>query len=587
MIVMQGNGISKGAARGRVRFLRRPGGDVRGRAAVDGSIGEESVAAVRNTGGGSAAAQHAKDGSAAAQHAEDGSAAAPGSAAGAEAGAEKARFGEARRRAAEQLRTLAQKCRGEAGEEAAALLEAQAMLAEDESFAERVTELLEDGSSSAESAVRAAGEEFSAVFGAMEDEYMRARAEDILDVAGRIFDNLTGEVRGGTVLEEPVILAADNLSPSELLQLDRSRLLGLLLQGGSGNSHTAILARGWGIPAVCGLGEALKPEYDGKEGWIDGETGQAVLDPDGASLAAFGEKVREQREREERLSRAEEEEDTASGGQKPVVCCNIAFPEEAEAALGCGARGIGLFRTEFLCIAAGGFPSEEEQFEAYRAAAAAMCGRRVVIRTFDLGEDKQPGCFKEEKERGERDLRGIRLSLEHPEMFRTQLRAICRASACGRVAVLFPMITSVWEVRECRRICAGVMAELDAEGIPHDEKMEAGIMIETPASVLIADELAREADFFSIGTNDLTQYTLACSRQSGQGRFFDARHPAILRAMKTAADAAHAAGIRVCVCGELASDPAMLGTFRSLGIEELSVPPAAAPALREAVRKLS
>lgn len=499
--------------------------------------------------------------------------------------AEKARLAAAQEKAAAQLEELAEKCRREAGSECADLFAAQAMLAVDESYTERAWGILEEEQCSAEYAAETAGKEIAAVFAAMDNAYIQARADDIRDVAGRILNNLAGVP--DTVIDsgEPVILAADELAPSELVR-HRGRLSGFLTRKGSGGSHTAILARTMGIPAVCGLGDSLKEAYAGHMCCMDGGTGQAVLDPDGITAAAFEQKDQEQRERERLLEAVRGQRDVTPDGRELTVCCNISSPEDVDAVLAGDGHEIGLFRSEFLFLASGDCPTEEEQFRAYSAAASAMNGGRVVIRTLDIGSDKQADYFRlPEEQNPALGVRGVRFCLSRPEVFHTQLRAIYRASACGKVAVMFPMITSVWEVRECRRACREVMAELDAEGIPYDRDIETGIMIETPASVFVADELAREADFFSVGTNDLTQYILACDRQAdGLDRFRDPHHPAVLRALKMAADAAHAAGIRIGVCGELAADPEMLEFFLAIGIDELSVAPPAVLPLRAQIR---
>ena len=342
-----------------------------------------------------------------------------------------------------------------------------------------------------------------------------------------------------------------------------------------------------GIPAVCGLGEALKAEYAGRLAYVDGETGSVVLEPDEMTLAAMREKLARQQEMNALYQTMKGQEDVTLDGRRIDVCCNIGSPEDVAAVLANDGQGIGLFRSEFLYLAAEDFPSEETQFRAYRRVAAAMDGKRVIIRTLDIGADKQVRYLEMKKEENPAlGVRAIRICLNRPEVFRTQLRALYRASAYGRIAIMFPMITSVWEVRECRRACQKVMAELEKEGIPFNRGTELGIMIETPASVLVAQELAREVDFFSVGTNDLTQYTLACDRQANDlGKFFDPHHPAVLRAVKMAADAAHQAGIWIGVCGELGADVSMLPTFLAMGIDELSVSPAAVLPLRAAIRR--
>lgn len=445
---------------------------------------------------------------------------------------------------------------------------------------------LEERGCTAERAVEIAGEEFSTMLAAMDDPYMQARAADIKDVTRRILNNLMGIAEGGINSEVPVILAADDLAPSETLQLDKSKILGFITQGGSGNSHTAILARTMGIPAICGLGESLKPEYNGREIYIDGETGQAAIEPDELTLGTFQAKLDSQQEMKELMETMKGQPDVTLDGREMMVYCNIGSPGDVHAVQSNDGRGIGLFRSEFLYLAANDYPSEEEQFQAYKDVAAAMGGKRVVIRTLDIGADKQVGYFELQREENPAlGVRAIRICLNRPEVFRTQLRALYRASAYGKVAIMFPMITSVWEVKECRRACQKVMAELDKEGVPYRQDTEIGIMIETPASVLVAEELAQEVDFFSVGTNDLTQYTLACDRQANDlGKFFDPHHPAVLRALKMAADAAHKAGIWIGICGELGADLELLETFLAIGIDELSVSPSSVLPLRAKLR---
>ena len=537
MIMIQGKGVSKGIAKGPLYFFRRPNATVTKLAAADPEV-------------------------------------------------EKARLAQAQAASIAQLEALADKCREDA-EEAVILFETHAMFVEDEDFVACMTSILEGEHCSAEYAVQQAGEQFSAMFAAMDDAYMQARAADIRDVARRILDNLMGVVPGGIDSDEPVILAADDLAPSETLQLDKSKILGFVTQGGSGSSHTAILARTMGIPAICGAGEALQPGCSGRLCYIDGETGELVIDPDALTLTALNEKLAKQQEMKRLLETMKGQEDVTLDGRSMMLYCNIGSPEDVTAVLNNDGRGIGLFRSEFLYLRASDYPSEEEQFEAYRKVAAAMNGKRVVIRTLDIGADKQVDYFDMKKEENPAlGVRAIRICLNRPEVFRTQLRALYRASAYGKIAIMFPMITSVWEVKECKRACQKVMAELDKEGIPYNKDTEVGIMIETPASVLVADALAKEVDFFSVGTNDLTQYTLACDRQANDlGKFFDPHHPAVLRAVKMAADAAHAAGIWIGICGELGADISLLPTFLAIGIDELSVSPVSVLPLRTVIRQ--
>lgn len=501
--------------------------------------------------------------------------------------AEKARLAVAQEQSIRQLNALAEQCQEDAGEEMAVLFETHAMFVEDEDFVECITSLIDEKSCNAEYAVEQAGIQFAAMFAAMDNAYMQARAADIKDVAKRILNNLLGVVDGGIHSDVPVILAADDLAPSETLQLDKSKILGFVTMGGSGNSHTAILARTMGIPAICGAGEALAEGYNGRVGYIDGETGQLIIDPDAMTQAALKEKYEKQQETKKLLETMKGQEDITLDGKKMLLYCNIGSPEDVAAVLANDGQGIGLFRSEFLYLSASDYPTEDEQFEAYRSVADAMNGKRVVIRTLDIGADKQVDYFDmKEEENPALGVRAIRICLNRPEVFRTQLRALYRASVYGKIAIMFPMITSVWEVKECKRACMSVMKELEAEGIPYDKDTELGIMIETPSSVFVAEELAKLVDFFSVGTNDLTQYTLACDRQANDlGKFYDPHHPALLRAIKMAADAAHKAGIWIGICGELGADVSMLPTFLAMGIDELSVSPSAVLPVRAAIRQ--
>ncbi len=500
---------------------------------------------------------------------------------------EKERLAEAKEKAIEQLNVLAERCREEAGDEAAILFETHAMFVEDEDFLECIESEMEENQCNAEYAVLQAGEQFAEMFAAMDDAYMQARAADIRDVARRIINNLMGITEGGIDSDEPVILAADDLAPSETIQLDKEKILAFVTQEGSGNSHTAILARTMGIPAICGLGDNLKTEYSGRLTYVDGETGQLIMDPDELTLSMLKDKYEKQQEMKELLLAMKGQEDVTLDGKQMKVYCNIGSPEDVDAVLANDGQGIGLFRSEFLYLATNDYPTEEAQFQAYKQVASAMNGKPVIIRTLDIGADKQVDYFDMKKEENPAlGVRAIRICLNRPEVFRTQLRALYRASAFGKIAIMFPMITSVWEVRECKRACISVMAELESEGIPYNKDTEIGIMIETPASVLVADALAKEVDFFSVGTNDLTQYTLACDRQCNDlGKFFDPHHPAVLRALKIAADAAHNAGIWIGICGELGADLSLLQTFLAIGIDELSVSPSAVLPLRAEIRK--
>ena len=505
---------------------------------------------------------------------------------GADEQEERARLERAKERTAQQLSDMAEKARDEAVDEAAVLFETHAMFLEDEDYTGAMDELLAQGFN-AEYAVDQAGQEFAAMLASMDDPYMQARAADIKDVTGRILNNLMGVVEGGIDSDVPVILAADDLAPSETIQLDKKKILAIATQKGSGNSHTAILARTMGIPAVCGLGEDFNEDFHGKQAYIVGETGQLILEPDEETLLSLKARHAKQEETRELMRSMVGQKDVTLDGKQVNVYCNIGSLEDVASVLANDGQGIGLFRSEFLYLASEDYPTEEEQFRAYKEVAAAMNGKRVIIRTLDIGADKQVDYFHLHKEENPAmGLRAIRICLNRPEVFRTQLRALYRASAYGKIAIMFPMIASVWEVKECRRACQRVMDELTAEGIPFNPDTEIGIMIETPAAVFIADELAQLVDFFSVGTNDLTQYTLACDRQCNDlGKFFDPHHPALLRALKMTADAAHQAGIWIGICGELGADLSLLPTFLAMGIDELSVTPTAVLPLRAAIRK--
>ena len=538
MILMQGKGVSKGVVRGPLYFFRRP----------DAVVTKYRVQDVD---------------------------------------AEKERLTQARQKAVLQLQLLAEQARMDAGEDFAMVFKTHAMFVEDEDYVECIHNAIEDEQCNAEFAVQAAGEQFAAMFLAMDDAYMQARAADIRDVSRRVLNNLMGIAEGGIESDIPVIVAADDLAPSETIQLDKRMILGFVTQGGSSNSHTAILARTMGIPAVCGLGELLKEEYAGRIAYVDGETGSVILDPDELTYAQIQEKYSRQQELKALLQTMKGQEDVTLDGHRVNVYCNIGSPEDVSAVLANDGQGIGLFRSEFLYLAASDYPSEAAQFRAYKSVVSAMNGKRVVIRTLDIGADKQVDYFHMKKEENPAlGVRAIRVCLNRPEVFKPQLRAMYRASAFGKIAIMFPMITSVWEGKECRRACQSVMEELLAEGLPFDPEVEIGIMIETPASVFLADELAKHVDFFSVGTNDLIQYTLACDRQCDDlGKFYDPHHPAVLRALKMAADAAHRAGIWIGICGALGADLSLLPTFLALGIDELSVAPNAVLPLRAAIRK--
>lgn len=502
--------------------------------------------------------------------------------------AELERFRTARETAKEQLAKLYDKALAEAGEDAAMLFEAHQMMLEDLDFVESIEGMIENDRVNAEAAVSDTGAQFAEMFAAMDDSYMQARAADIRDISARVIGILTGEGESGVVSDVPCIVAADDLAPSETVQLDKALILGFITAGGSANSHTAILARTMGIPAIIGAGDALQPEMEGKYAIIDGQTGEAVVEPDDAERERLLKKQAKEKALKELLDQLKGKPNVTKDGRNVMVYCNIGSPADIDAVLQNDGGGIGLFRSEFLYLQGSDYPTEDEQFEAYKTVAERMGGRRVIIRTLDIGADKQADYFHLDKEENPAmGLRAIRICLTRPEVFRTQLRALYRASAYGKIAIMFPMITSVWEVQEIKRICRNIRAELAEEGVPMADKVELGIMIETPAAVMMSAELAREVDFFSVGTNDLTQYTLAVDRQGvGLDRFFDAHHPAVLRMLRMAAENAHKAGIWIGICGELGADAELIETFLSMGIDELSVSPSAVLPLRSAIRSI-
>ena len=496
------------------------------------------------------------------------------------------RFKGAQTGAIEQLGELAEKARAEAGDDAALLFETHQMMAEDLDYEEAIEQRITEQKMNAEAAIADTADQFAAMFEAMEDTYMQARAADVRDVSRRLLDILSGTVAGGIASDVPVVLAADDLAPSETIQMDKTKILGFITAGGSGSSHTAILARTLGIPAIVGVGAALKADYAGREVIVDGSTGNIVIDPDDMTRDRLMKKREEALRLQRLLETLKGQPNITKDGKTVRVYCNIASPEDVHAVQVNDGGGIGLFRSEFLYLNCDDFPGEDQQFEAYKQVLADMEDKEVIIRTLDIGADKKIGYFGlPQEENPALGMRALRICLTRPEIFRTQLRALYRASAFGKLGIMFPMVTSVWEVREAKRICEEVRRELKAEGVPYSEDVKLGIMIETPAAVMLSDRLAKEVDFFSVGTNDLTQYTLACDRQNNDlGRFFDPHHPAVLRMLKMVADNAHKNGIWVGICGELGADLTLTETFLAIGIDELSVSPRAVLPLRNAVR---
>ncbi len=500
---------------------------------------------------------------------------------------ELSRYNAATEQAAAQLDALAEKTRKEIGDEAAILFETHRMMLEDLDYTDRITELINDSNVTAETAVDTAGKEFSEMFAAMDDDYMKARSVDVTDISNRVISILSGENEDNNSLDKPVIILADDLTPSETVQLDKSKILGFILTGGNANSHTAILARTLGIPAIIHADIEIDSAYEGRSTMMDGSIGYIVIDPDDTTREYMSKKQQEEKAVKVMLDQLKGQPDVTLDGKQIKVYANITAPADVDAVITNDARGIGLFRSEFLYLETNDFPDEEMQFNAYRSVVQRMNGARVIIRTMDIGADKKIDYFGlAEEENPALGMRALRICLSRPEIFKTQLRALYRASAYGKLAVMFPMVASLWEIQEAKRLCNAVMKELSNERIPFDKDLELGVMIETPAAVMIAPELAEEVSFFSIGTNDLTQYTLALDRQSIQGleRFYDPKHPAVFRMIQMTVDAAHKAGIWAGICGELASDVSLAETFIKMGVDELSVSPRSVLPIRNAVR---
>ena len=498
---------------------------------------------------------------------------------------EKARFSAARKAADEQLAALFEKVRSEVGEQEAMIIDVQRMMLDDPDFNDAVISRLEAGSS-AEQAVDRAGQQFAEFFGNMEDAYMQARSADILDAANRLLHILSGGTAADFQLTEPCIVAADDITPSKTVQLDKSRVLGIVTRLGSSHSHAAILARTLGIPTLV---QAKLPDgqpLDGRMMIIDGCDGQFYIDPDEQTLDRMRQKKLDAAGRRYGLEELRGMESVTADGKKIELYANIGSVDDVQIALANDAEGIGLFRSEFLFLGRTACPSEEEQFVAYREVLEAMGGRRVIIRTMDIGADKKAAYLGfAPEENPALGFRGVRVSLDYTGLFKTQLRAICRAAAFGTAAVMFPMIISVDEVRRCREMLRQVLHELAEQGVPAGN-VEVGIMIETPAAVMLSEELAHEVDFFSVGTNDLTQYTLAADRQNPKvEKLYDAAHPAVLKMLSLVAQSARGAGIWAGICGELAADTRFTETLLRMGYTELSVSPAYLLELRKTVRE--
>ena len=503
--------------------------------------------------------------------------------------AEVERFQEARLASIEQLKDMYEKAVQKVGEEEAAVFEVHQMMLDDDDYIDNIVTLISQEKINAEAAVEETAQQFSEMFRSMDDAYMKERAADVLDISRRIQVQLCGGEANDFSAYDGVILAADDLAPSETLQLDTDKILGFVTSGGSTNSHTAILARTLGITAVVNTGTQLHTDVEGKTVIVDGFTGTVYLDPDPATLDKMKKKQAEAEERKIRLEAYRGKESVTVDGYKVNVFANIGNPDNVPQALANDAEGIGLFRSEFLYLENATYPTEEQQFEAYKKTAEMMGGKTVVIRTLDIGADKKVDYFDlKAEENPAMGMRAIRICLTRPTLFKTQLRALCRASAYGKIAIMFPMIISVDEVRRSRELLRQVQNELRHEGIAFDESMEVGIMIETPAAALISDELAKEVDFFSIGSNDLTQYTLAIDRQQTDlDNFFNPHHPALLKLIEMTVKNGHKEGIWVGICGELGADLSLTEDFLRMGVDELSVNPPAVLPLREKIGSIN
>ncbi|MCI5532218.1 MAG: phosphoenolpyruvate--protein phosphotransferase [Caecibacter massiliensis] len=505
-----------------------------------------------------------------------------------DAEAEVSRFQAARAASISQLQSLYEKAVEKIGEEQAAVFEVHQMMLDDDDYVDDIVSQIRDEKLNAEAAVEHTAQNFAAMFRGMDDAYMQARAADVLDISRRVERELCGGEGIDFSAYDQVIIAADDLAPSETLQLDTDKILGFVTSGGSTNSHTAILARTLGIAAVVSTGTQLHNDVDGKTAIVDGTTGTVYIDPDEETLERMKKRQDLEIRRRQELESVRGTESITRDGRHIDVYANIGNPDNLSQVLSNDAEGIGLFRSEFLYLGRNTYPTEEEQFEAYKKTAQTMAGKKVIIRTLDIGADKKVDYFNlAPEENPAMGMRAIRICLTRPELFRTQLRALCRASAFGTIAVMFPMIISTDEVRRAKAILQDVQRELNEQGVKYDSHMEVGIMIETPAAAVMSDELAKEVDFFSIGSNDLTQYTLAIDRQQTQlDAFFDAHHPAVLRLIGQTIANGHKEGIWVGICGELGADLALTETFLRMGVDELSVSPPAVLPLREKIRSL-
>lgn len=499
------------------------------------------------------------------------------------------RFEKAKQSALAQLERIYNKALSETGEDNAQIFEIHMMMIEDEDYNDAITDMISSQGFNAEYAVSSASDSFAEMFSSMDDDYMQARAADVRDISDRIINCLTDSNSEQLSTDDKLIICADDLAPSETISFDKNKVLAFVTAYGSSNSHTAILARSMNIPAIIGVGEEfLEKIEDGKLAVADGFTGELIVNPDSETLAFYEKKLKEENEKSSALKNLKGKENITFDGTRVDIFANIGNVKNVDEALENDAGGIGLFRSEFLYLENSDFPTEEEQFKAYKSVLEKMSGKKVIIRTMDIGADKQADYFNLEKEDNPAlGLRAIRICLTRPEIFKTQLRALYRASVYGNLGIMFPMITSVSEIEEIKEICRQVKSELNEDNIKYSEKVELGIMIETPAAAIISDRLASLVDFFSVGTNDLIQYTLACDRQNSHlERFCDTHHEAILRLIEMSAKNAHENGAWIGICGELAADTSLTERFLRIGIDELSVSPSFVLKVREKVRQI-
>ena len=501
--------------------------------------------------------------------------------------AEIVRFQKARENAIGELDDLYQDALAQVGEENAMIFDVHKMMLDDLDYVEAIEACIRTDSVNAEYAVTVTGEEFSAMFSAMDDDYMRARAADVLDISSRVVRILEGRDDAGLHTKEPVIILADDLSPSETIQMDKTKILAVVTKHGSANSHTAILARSLNIPSLVNTDVEISKEYHGKEAVVDGVTGTLFIEPEAEVLDQKKKEQAEIKEKNERLKLLIGKENVTKDGRSIKLYANMGNVEDVDKVLANDAGGIGLFRSEFLYLGRDDFPTEEEQFAAYKEVVSRMEGKKVIIRTLDIGADKKADYFGlDAEENPALGYRAIRICLMQPEIFKTQLRAIYRASAFGTVSIMFPMIISVEEIRKIKGIVEEVKEELTRKGISFGA-VELGIMIETPAAAIVSEELAKEVGFFSIGTNDLTQYTLAIDRQNQKLEpFYDSHHPAVLKLIEMTVQNGHKAGIWVGICGELGADDTLTETFLDMGLDELSVSPTYILKLRDRIRNI-